>query len=94
MHRPTDHRPTDLRPADKAVILCLAFVASASSLFFGATRVAWLPAWSGAAISFGALLWMLLLFRRHGGLRARFLALFVAALAAAALYGWLLAPHV
>jgi hypothetical protein len=36
---------------------------------------------------------MLLLFRRRGGLRARFLVLFVAALVAAALYGWLSAPR-
>jgi hypothetical protein len=94
MHRPTDHRPADMRPADKTAIFCLTFVALASSLLFGAARIGWLPAWTGAAISFGALLGILLVFRRAGALRTRFLALFVAALAAAALYGWLVAPHV
>jgi hypothetical protein len=49
-------RQTDLRPADKTIIFCLAFVALAASLLFGAARIDWPPAWTGAAISFGALL--------------------------------------
>lgn len=93
MHRPRDHRPADMRAADKTAIVCLTFVALGSSLLFGAARVDWLPVWTGAAISFGALLCILLVFRRAGALRMRFLVLFVAAIAAAALYGWLSAPR-
>ena len=86
-------RQTDLRTADKSIIFRLTFVALAASLLFGATRIDWLPAWTGAAISFSALLGVLLVIRRTGALRMRFLLLFIAALAATALYGWLSAPH-
>jgi hypothetical protein len=93
MNLPID-RPTGLRPADRTVVLCLTCVAAIASLLSsGAAGVAWLPAWTGAAIAFAALLGMLLTLRRAGALRMRFLVLFVAALAAAALYGWLSAPH-
>lgn len=84
------NRPTDLRPADKTTILCLTIAAlSAALLSSGAVGTAWLPAWAGAAITFAALLGVLSVFWRAGALRMRFLLLFVAALAAAALYGWL-----
>ena len=93
MNLPTD-RPTGLRPVDRTIVLCLTCGASIATLLSsGAAGVAWSPAWAGAAIAFAALLGMLLVLRQAGALRMRFLVLFVVAIAAAALYGWLPAPH-
>lgn len=79
-----------LRPADKTTIICLLIVAAGAPLLSdGAAGIGWLPAWVGAAVGFGALLGMLLVFRRAGALRMGLLVLFAATLAAAALYGWL-----
>lgn len=78
-----------LRDADKASIVCLAIITTATS----AAMIGWLPAWAGAVASLGALLGMLLVVRRAGALRTGLLVLFFAVLAAAAAYGWLFASR-
>ena len=83
-----------LRRADQATIVCLLLVAMGALLLSdGAATIGWLPAWMGAAIGIGSLLGMLLVVRRAGALRTNLLVLFAAALAAAALYGWLSAAR-
>ncbi len=84
------NRTNGPRHADEGAIVCALIVATGTSLLSGdATAIDGLPAWSGAAICVGALLGMLLVCRRAGALRMRFLLLFVAVLVAVALYGWL-----
>jgi hypothetical protein len=62
-----------------------------SPLHLHATSVSWMPRWSGAAVSVAALLGVLCVFWRTGALRGGLLMSFIAALALAALVGWLLA---
>jgi hypothetical protein len=62
-----------------------------SPLLLQPTSASWIPRWSGAAVSAAALLGVLCVFRRTGALRGGLLLSFIAALALAALTGWLMA---
>jgi hypothetical protein len=66
------------------VLVCVAGIAPAA---FDGASPAWLPDWLGAAIALGALVGILLVYRRAGALRTVFLLLLLAALALAAASG-------
>ena len=70
-----------------AVLLALVCVARIAPAAFDGASPAGLPDWLGAAIALGALVGMLLMYRRAGALRTRFLLFFLAALALAAAVG-------
>jgi Polyketide cyclase / dehydrase and lipid transport len=79
-------------PRRRGVLLAfLLGIVMVSPLLLHANSAAWIPRWSGAAISAAALLGVLCVFWRAGELRGVLLVSFIVALTLAALTGWLLA---
>ena len=73
--------------------LLVAIAVTTTGFYLAGPPPAWVPNWLGAAIALALLFGILLAFRSMGSLRGRFIALFAAALVAAALLGWLATQH-
>jgi hypothetical protein len=83
--------PAVATPQPGALLAFLLGIVVLSPLLWQPTSAPWFPRWSGAAVSVAALLSVLGVLWRTGALRGGLLVSFIAALALAALVGWLLA---
>ena len=82
--------PPSTKISTRPVANALFAIATLAPVSLGAMGSAFVPPWVGTAIGGGALLGGLVATWREGGLRALFIIVLVAAVAASAIAGWLL----
>jgi len=82
--------PPSTKTSRRPVANTLFAIATLAPVSLGAVGSGFVPPWLGATIGGGALLGGLVATWREGGLRALFIIVLVAAVAASAIAGWLL----